>query len=308
MTGLALAVAFPALGAWAQSAAVATHTTLFAETRDLAGRTRATVQVAVAGQDGQPATGTVVLSDGSRQISGLSLSSSGTGAFVVDLAAGVHSLRASYQGDSTHQASVSSTAAVHALTTGVPDFGISIAPATLSLTAGQTGDVKVSIAPENAAALSAPMFITLSCSNFPDQSACTFTPSTVEIEPGATTAVTSDMVLTTQSQSGKLVLPGRSSANATALAILFPGILALGGLAWGARRRRFLSRIALMSMLALIAIGSATGCNPQYYYKNHGPVPNQPTPTGSYTLKVTGQYSNGVTATTHSANLALTVK
>lgn len=308
MTGMALALALPALGALAQSTTVATQTTLRTETSDQAGRTRATVHAAVTDSDGKPATGAVVLTDHGVQISGVSLSTTGTAKIPVDLAAGTHQLQAIYKGDSTHASSVSSSASVHALTTGTPDFAITISPASLSLTAGNTGDVKVSVKPENASALSSPMFITLSCSGIPDESACTFTPSTVEVEVGATAAVTSDMVMTTQAQSGKLVVPGKPVGNATALAILFPGVLALGGLAWGARRRRFLSRLSLMVMLGLVAMAGTTGCNPQYGYQNHGPIPNQPTPSGNYTVKVTGQYSNGVTAITHYTNLALTVK
>jgi hypothetical protein len=85
-------------------------------------------------------------------------------------------------------------------------------------------------------------------------------------------------------------------------------VLALGGLAWGARRRRFLSHLALMALLGVVTVAATTGCNPQYDYQHHGPIPNQPTPAGTYTVKVTGQYSDGVTVTTQHTNLALTVK
>jgi hypothetical protein len=51
-----------------------------------------------------------------------------------------------------------------------------------------------------------------------------------------------------------------------------------------------------------------TACNPRYYYLNHGPIPNPPTPSGSYTVNVTAQSTNGITAITHSTTLALTVK
>jgi hypothetical protein len=51
-----------------------------------------------------------------------------------------------------------------------------------------------------------------------------------------------------------------------------------------------------------------TGCNPLYNYRNHGPSPNLPTPAGTFTLLVTAQSSNGVTATTHSTTMVLTVQ
>ena len=42
-----------------------------------------------------------------------------------------------------------------------------------------------------------------------------------------------------------------------------------------------------------------TACNPLYNYYNHGPVPNPATPSGTYTVTVTAQSSNGVTAITN---------
>jgi hypothetical protein len=51
-----------------------------------------------------------------------------------------------------------------------------------------------------------------------------------------------------------------------------------------------------------------TACAPRYNYFNHGPPHNLPTPSGTYTLLVTAQSSNGVTAITNSTKFALTVK
>jgi hypothetical protein len=101
------------------------------------------------------------------------------------------------------------------------------------------------------------------------------------------------------------------SANRTggvAMAILLPGALGLGGLAWSLRRRAWLSRFCLLALLALVTTLGTTGCSPLYRFYNHGPVPNPATPAGTYTLLVTAQSSNGVTATTHSATLAFTVQ
>ena len=93
-----------------------------------------------------------------------------------------------------------------------------------------------------------------------------------------------------------------------ALAFLVPGALALGGLAWGARRRPWLNRLSLLALLGLVTMLGTTACNPRYDYLNHGPPPNPATPAGTYTITVTAQTSNGVTAITNNTTFALTVQ
>jgi hypothetical protein len=148
----------------------------------------------------------------------------------------------------------------------------------------------------------------LSCSGFPDQSSCTFTPENVEILPTATSAITSSMSITTQQQSlVKNRVPSRAESQPVAWAILLPGTLGLAGLAFSARRR-WLSRVALVALVAWVAALGTTACAPRYNYYHHGPDQNLPTPAGSYTLKLTAQSSNGITATTQSIPFSLTVK
>ncbi len=92
-----------------------------------------------------------------------------------------------------------------------------------------------------------------------------------------------------------------------AWAILLPGMLGLGGLAWGARRRRWLQRLALVALIGLVTALGTTACKPLYNYYNHGPVPNPATPSGTYTVTVTAQSSDGVTAITNNTTMVLTV-
>jgi len=310
VAGLGIALAMPALAAAAESTqALTTQTTLAAETRDRGGRTQATLNVTVTGDDGQPAAGTVAIEDFGKPQGGAVLNAEGKASLALSLAGGDHQLRAVYTGDDTHQRSVSPLEQVHAQTTGTPDFQISISPATLSLTPGQSGIVIASVTPENSSALTGPMFVTLSCSGFPDESGCTFTPENVEVLVNATNPVTSSMVFQTQAASqltGKLAT--RPGAAPIAWALLLPGSLGLLGLAWGGRRRRWLSRLSLLALVGLVTMLGTTGCNPRYKYLNHGPPLNPGTPAGSYSVHVTAQYSNGVTAIAHSTTLALTVK
>ena len=152
------------------------------------------------------------------------------------------------------------------------------------------------------------MFVTISCSGLPDQSACTFTPTNIEIPVGATTAINSSVVIATQAQSlvkaEPLLMRG---SRPVAWAILLPGALVLVGFAFGAKRRRFLGQIALLALVGVVAVLGTTACSPLYNYYNHGPDKNLPTPAGSYTVTVTAQSSNGVTATTRNTTFALTV-
>ena len=291
------------------SQSVATETTLATQTRDQAGRTQATLTVTVAGQDGLPAAGAVVIENQGKPLAGVALDAHGHATSVLDLPGGDYSLTAVYAGDAAHQGSVSQLSPVRAVSGTTPDFGITVAPATLSLSAGQSGSVTAFVAPMNAASLTAPMFVTLSCSGLPDQSSCTFTPENVEILPGATAAVTSSIVVATASgSSARAFPPAMRSSNPVAWAVLLPGVLGLAGLAFGVRRNSLLRRFSLLALVGLVSVLGATACSPLYNYHNHGPPHNLPTPAGNYTVIITAQSSNGITATTHSISMVLTVK
>jgi Bacterial Ig-like domain (group 3) len=306
VAGLGIALSMPALAFVGQNApGISTETALQEEMHDQGGHTQANLTVTVTGEDGLAAAGAVVVSDHGRPTAGAALNKQGQATLVLDLLSGDHSFTAAYLGDATHRASISESAGAQAQTTTTPDFQVSIAPATLTLGLGQSGTITASITPVNSSALTAPMFITLSCSGLPDQSSCTFNPENVEILPNATAAVTSSVVFATQQQEGSIVRPG---PNGVALAILLPGALCLGGLAWSVRRRPWLQRLSLLALVALVTLLGATACNPQYNYYNHGPPINPSTPPGIYTVFVTAQSSNGVTATTHSTTLAFTVQ
>jgi hypothetical protein len=195
------------------------------------------------------------------------------------------------------------------LATTTPSFVPTVSPAAITLPAGQSGNIAVSVTPENASALAAPMFVTLSCSGLPDEASCTFTPESVEILPTSTAALTSTMVIQTQKASSTSAQNLRhSSASPIAFAILFPGALGLIGLAWGGRRRRWLTRASLLTLVGLVTLLGTTACNPRYSYLNHGPIPNPATPAGTYQVIVAAQSSTGLTATTVTTTLALTVQ
>jgi hypothetical protein len=300
---------------------------LSVETHDQGGRTQATVAVTVTAADGLPATGAVSIDDQGRQLAGIALDGEGKASTVLELPGGSHSLSAVYAGDRNHQGSTSQPSNVQADSSSTPNFQVTVTPvppATLPLvlTPGDAGTLTVTITPENNASLTSPMFVTVSCSGLPNQALCTFSPEEVEIlqntpascasgAPASACPPTSTMVIQTQAAGTARSSPPVHRSKGTgsiAWALLLPGALGLGGLAWGARRRRWLCRMALVALVGLVTMLGTTACNPLYHYYNHGPPINLPTPAGTYTVTVTAQSTNGVTAITNSTTMVLTVK
>jgi Bacterial Ig-like domain (group 3) len=305
---LGIALAIPATGATAASKQQATQTTLLVDTRDMNGRTQAALSIAVTSVDGQLAAGSIAVTDYGKPLAGFVLDAQGRAAATIDLAPGDHSLSAVYTGDPAHLSSTSEVEPVHAVSGTTPDFSVSISPATLSLKQGQSGSASVTVTPINAVSLTAPMFVTISCSGLPDQSACTFTPENIEIPVGATAAINSSMVVATQATSLAKAEPGSvSGSRPVAWAVLLPGALLLSGLAFSARRRRLLSRLVLFGLVAFVTVLGTAACSPLYNYYNHGPPHNLPTPAGTYNVTIAAQSSTGVAATTHTTTIALTV-
>ena len=170
VAGLGVALlALALLPASAQAQQSATHTSLAVETSDQSGRTQATATVAVTSADGLPASGAIIIEDGDRELAEATLNADGEATPVLPLAGGDHALRAVYAGDATHLTSASATSNVSGQTSATPNFTLSLAPVPpstlpLKLTAGQAGTIAVTVIPEDNAALTAPMFVNLSCS------------------------------------------------------------------------------------------------------------------------------------------------
>jgi hypothetical protein len=325
--GMTLAMlALPVTTASAQS--VSTETSMSVTTNDPGGQTKSTVLVNVTGADGVPAAGAVSIMEGGRQLSQVALNPSGQATSVLTLPGGEHTLRAVYSGDASHLGSASLSTLVQTQTATTPSFQLTLVPVApaalpLVLTAGDAGTINVTIVPVNPSALTAPMFVTLSCSGLPNQASCNFSPGNVEIlsttptsclagSPPAACPPVSSMVLQTVAagtavKATQPVSIGKGSSPVE-WALLLPGVLGLGGLAWGARRKAWLSRLALVALVALVTMLGTTACNPRYYYFNHGPPTNLPTPSGTYTVTVTGQSSDGITAITQNTTMVLTVK
>jgi hypothetical protein len=291
--------------------------------------TLTTLTIAVTGSGGVP-SGTVNIFDNASaspvQIASATLNTSGQATVSLYLSNNSpsnnpHTLEAVYAGNSTYATSGSSFASESISSQCNTDFAVAvsnISPSTssaMTLTAGQSGTATVTVTPSQVFVASlnttgAPAFITVSCSGLPTLSSCTFTPESLELLPGQDAGVASTMLIQTQAQTAGAVLPALPGHknSPVAWAILLPGMLGLGGLAWGARRRRWLQRLSLVALVGLVATMGTTGCNPRYYYYNHGPGDPPATPTGTFTVTVAGQSSNGVTAITNTTTFQLTVQ
>ncbi len=326
VAALGFAIALAMLSAAGSAQQIPTHTALTVETRNLAGRTQATATVTVSGADGLPASGAVVIKDGDRELAEAVLNRQGVAAPVFSLSGGDHGLRAIYVGDQSHLSSASVTSDATGEVSSTPNFTLSLAPVSpstlpLTVTAGQSGTIAVTVVPEDNTALTSPMFVTLSCSGLPSEASCTFTPESVEIlpttpascpsgsQPAACPPVSSMLLQTSQAVSSKVAHPGLpgSGGHPVAWAVLLPGILGLGGLAWSTRRRRCFERMALLAFIGLLTALGTTACKPLYDYYDHGPPQPPATPSGTYNVTVTAQSSDGVTAITNSTTMVLTV-
>ena len=323
VAGLGIALAMPALAA---PSGVATTTALTApQTTQITQSDAQTCSltsfsVSVTSTAGVPA-GTVNIEDGKVSLASADLNSTGQASFQFALKDGAHSLSAVYAGNASlnFNGSPSAPASVtisnqcdSAFVVTVSNLTPSSAANTLTLTPGQAGTGTIMVTPlqEFVSTLTASAFVTISCSGLPDQASCIYTPESVEILPDQNAAVTSSMVLQTYAASNTsaspATRPGKGSSP-IAWAFLLPGALGLGGLAWGARRRHWLNRLSLLALVCLVTLLGTTGCNPRYYYEHHGPIPTPPTPAGTYTVTVTAQTNNGVTAITQNTTFVLTV-
>ena len=321
----------PALLVVAAQAQAATATTLTAGTLP-AGSCSQPLTIAVT-SGGAPVTGgNVAIYDqfngNAVTVATVALSSAGTASPTVDLAAGSHSLTATFAaqtvGTTSYAASTSAPAILVSVATEC-EFSVAISnispssttAGTLTLTPGQSGSATVTVTPsvEFTSTLTAPMYVAISCSGLPDGATCVPTPENLSIS--ATTPEsclngvcppTSSLLIETYAASSASATPPQGKGSAPiAWAILLPGSLCLGGLAFGARRRRWLSRFMLLALVGFVTVLGTTACNPRYNYLNHGPQPNPATPAGTYTVTVTAQTNNGVTTTTHATSFVLVV-
>ena len=118
-----------------------------------------------------PATGMITFLDGTTSIGTAVLDSTGTATFVTKaLSGGIHTLTASYPGDTVLTSSVSAP-----ITETISDYIFQALPATLTIQDGKTGTATLNIIPLGG--FSQP--VQVSCGTLPANVTCSFTPATV---------------------------------------------------------------------------------------------------------------------------------
>ena len=178
------------------------------------------------------------------------------------------------------------------------DFSVSVSPATISVTSGQTtSTITVTVSSVNSPFGSA---VTLSCGGKPTNAACNFSPASVT---PTVSAVTSNLTISTNGSTGNGMLNPPMSRHAFFYAMLMP-LGGLGMLIAGSQssKKKLLASIALFCMLAMLMLLPACGGSSSKGGGGGGGGTN--TPTGTYSLTVSGASGS----VTHSVPLSLTVQ
>lgn len=222
--------------------------------------------------DGRPVpTGTGTFLDGATVLGTSALSNGVASADASGLTVGTHTITFQYGGDTNFQPNTVSSA-ITVTTAPAPDFTMSSNPGSITLSAGQSGMVTLSIAAN--AGLSGN--VSFACTGLPAESACSFSPATLAASPGQTSSATLT-ITTTAPSSARMQPPVRTNTAKLAAALGFLLAVPL----WGRRRQRLWMLVAV----AALGISSLAGCSGGISTQN--PPPNTGSPAGSYSVTVT---------------------
>jgi hypothetical protein len=184
-------------------------------------------------------TGTATFYDGATSIGTDTLDSSGIATFsTTSLAAGSHSITATYGGNAAFAASTSSAVTV-TITVPVPDFSLNISPTSGTETSSAPATATLAVTPVNAFTGT----VSFACSGLPSYVACSFSPPTLT-PAGAAVNTT----VTFAASANASLHPGRGAKPAPLVCLVLGfGILLLAR----ARKYRQLFRATGVFLLGL---------------------------------------------------------
>jgi Bacterial Ig-like domain (group 3) len=274
----------------ATTAAAQTTTTLSSSTTSVTSGQALTLTAVVAAASGGTVipTGSATFLDSSATLGSSALDASGKAAFTTSsLASGSHTLSAVYGGSSAFAGSSSPTVTVQ-VGAATPDFSASVDHSALTLAAGTSGTLALTLTPVNGSTQT----VTVSCGGLPAHATCGFSPgSAVTLDGSQPSTVTITIATNVLTALGKALM---SPSFASFGGGVGGAILVAGMLGTAIRRRLGFSIAAAATLLALASCGGG--------HSGGGAPPAGVTPTGTYPLTIS--LISG--ATTHTVSVTLT--
>ncbi len=224
------------------------------------------------------AKGSVTFLNGSTPIGTAPLDATGTAVLITKgLAAGIHSLSASYAGDGILNPSMSEP-----VTETVSDYLVQSLPTTLTVKDGDSGSATLNLIPVGGFA----QVVNLTCANLPATISCKFTPAKISLD--GTNPGTATLVINTKGfNSSELKKTGLwAIPSGAALAGLL--ILPLG------RRRKLHTFVAALALMVVAAGGIGCGSSTADSIANANKSKN----VGTYNIHVTTTSVAGTTPKT----------
>jgi hypothetical protein len=237
-------------------------------------------------------TGNVTFVDGGTTL-GQAAVTGGTATFSSStLSQGIHSIQASYQGDSTFVMGASPV-----FSQAISDFSVSAANKSLTLSAGASGTYILNVSPLSGFADT----VGFTCAGAPELATCTVSPTSVQVGSGSVSAT---VTVTTTGPNQAALHRNRHvrsfvifDATAASIFLGFVGLLGRGN------KRKHWPALALFGLLL---IGGMSACGGGSGSITQTTAPKTPSGTSIITITATTA-ANGVTVD-HTLALTLTVK
>jgi hypothetical protein len=177
------------------------------------------------------------------------------------------------------------------------DFSLApVTPASATVTAGQTASYTLAVSPGGGFNQT----VALTCTGGPALSTCAVTPGSVPL--GGTVATNVAVSVTTMAALPPLIIPSPNKDYRLIYLLLLALSLLIGLLSWKTARPRLAFALAFLLFLSAGLIMSACGAG------GSASIGHQGTPSGTYTVVVSGTFTSGSTKLTHNSNLTLVVQ